>query len=193
MHSFGRANQLDRAALLRLVTSIKRVLDVDPAEVAPARGTATLPEIEIDAVFDLGVVLAARQLWEDLGIGEAIRTRLTRAGLTAPHEMALFTMAAQRLDEPGSKLACATRWLPETAWLPEAEGLAVDQLYRALDVLTVTSEEIERDVFLRAADLLRLDVDLISYDTTTAYFEIDEPDHDQHLSHRRVIVSVREV
>ena len=80
-------------------------------------------------------MLAARQLWEDLGIGEAIRTRLTRAGLTAPHEMALFTMAAQRLDEPGSKLACATRWLPETAWLPEAEGLAVDQLYRALDVL----------------------------------------------------------
>jgi hypothetical protein len=50
VHSFGRANQLDRAALLRLVTSIKRVLDVDPAEVAPARGTATLPEIDIDAV-----------------------------------------------------------------------------------------------------------------------------------------------
>lgn len=176
VHSFGRADQLDRAALQRLVTSIKRVLDVDPAEAPPARGTATLPEIEIDAVFDLGVVLAARQLWEDLGIGEAIRSRLTRAGLTAPHEMALFAMAAQRLDEPGSKLACATRWLPDTAWLPKAEGLAVDQLYRALDVLTVYSEEIERDVFLRAADLLRLDVDLIFYDTTTAYFEIDEPD-----------------
>jgi transposase len=31
-------------------------------------------------------------------------------------------------------------------------------------------------VFLRAADLFRLDVDLIFYDTTTAYFEIDEPD-----------------
>ena len=31
-------------------------------------------------------------------------------------------------------------------------------------------------MFLRSADLLRLDVDLIFYDTTTAYFEIDEPD-----------------
>jgi hypothetical protein len=31
-------------------------------------------------------------------------------------------------------------------------------------------------VFLKAADLFRLDVDLIFYDTTTAYFEIDEPD-----------------
>jgi hypothetical protein len=99
-----------------------------------------------------------------------------RAGLSAPHETALFAMAAQRLDAPASKLACATRWLPDIAWLPEADGLAVDQLYRALDFLAVWSDEIERDVFLRAADLLRLDVDLIFYDTTTAYFEIDEPD-----------------
>jgi hypothetical protein len=29
---------------------------------------------------------------------------------------------------------------------------------------------------LRAADLFRLDVDLIFYDTTTAYFEIDAAD-----------------
>ena len=85
-------------------------------------------------------------------------------------------MAAQRLDDSGSKLACATRWLPDIVWLPEADGITVDHLYRALDFLAVCSEEIKRDVFLRAADLLRLDVDLIFYDTTTAYFEIDEPD-----------------
>jgi len=121
-------------------------------------------------------VLIAGRLWEDLGIGEAIRARIAGAGLTAPHEAALLAMAAQRLDDPGSKLACATRWLPDVAWLPEAEGIAVDQLYRALDFLAAWSEAIERDVFLRAADLLRLDVDLIFYDTTTAYFEIDEAD-----------------
>src|SRR5271168_2923827 len=176
VHSFGRADQLDCAALQRLVASINRVIDVDAADVLASRGKTTVPEIDIDAVFELGVVLTARGLWEDLGIGEAIRTRMARAGLTAPHETALFAMAAQRLDDPASKLACATRWLPDIAWLPEAEGLAVDQLYRALDVLAVWSDEIERDVFLRAADLLRLDVDLIFYDTTTAYFEIDAED-----------------
>ena len=85
-------------------------------------------------------------------------------------------MAAQRLEQPGSKLACATRWLPDVAFLPEAEGLRVDQLYRALDFLLAWSEEIERDVFLRAADLFRLDVDLIFDDTTTAYFESDAAD-----------------
>ena len=176
IHSFGRADQLDRAALQRLVASINRVIDADADNTPPTRGKTIVPEIDIDAVFELGVVLAARGLWEELGIGEAIRTRMSRAGLSAPHETALFAMAAQRLDEPASKLACATRWLPDIAWLPEANGIAVDQLYRALDFLAVWSDEIERDVFLRAADLLRLDVDLIFYDTTTAYFEIDEPD-----------------
>src|SRR5271170_5413796 len=185
VHSFGRADQLDSAALQRLVASINRVIDVDAADVLARRGKTTVPEIDIDAVFELGVVLTARGLWEDLGIGEAIRTRMARAGLTAPHATALFAMAAQRLDDPASKLACATRWLPDIAWLPEAEGLAVDQLYRALDVLAVCSEEIERDIFLKAADLFRLDVDLIFYDTTTAYFEIDEPDeHEQEFAGR---------
>ena len=174
IHSFGRADQLGTAALRRLVASINRVLEAGDG----AAAEASLGEIEIDAVFDLGVVLAARGLWEELGIGPAVRSCLARAGLAAPHAAALFAMAAQRLDAPGSKLACAARWLPEVAWLPEANGLAVDQLYRAPDVLAVWSEAIERDVFLRAADLFRLDVDLIFYDTTTAYFEIDEPDED---------------
>jgi hypothetical protein len=88
-------------------------------------------------------------------------------------------MAANRLEDPGSKLACAERWLPDIAWLPEASGLTVDQLYRSLDVLAVWADEIERDVFLRTADLFRLDVDLIFYDTTTAYFEIDDTDEDE--------------
>src|SRR6201996_2100296 len=72
VHSFGRADQLDKAALQRLVASINRVIDTDVADAVPARGKAALPEIDIEAVFELGVVLAARGLWEDLGIGEAI-------------------------------------------------------------------------------------------------------------------------
>jgi hypothetical protein len=177
VHSFGRADQVDRAALERLVNSINRVLDAGDGVVAD-KAAAGIPDIEIERVFELGVVLAARTLWEELGIGPAIRRCSERAKLTAPHETALFAMATNRLDDPVSKLGCAERWLPDTAWLPDAAGLTVDQCYRALDFLAVWAEQIERDVFLRAADLFRLDVDLIFYDTTTAYFEIDEPDED---------------
>ncbi len=175
VHNFGRADEVDRDGLKRLVKSINRVLD---AGEAVTDGSAALPEIEIERVFELGVVLAARQLWEELGIGAAIRRCAEGVGLTAPHETALFAMAAQRLEQPGSKLACATNWLPDVAFLPEAEGLGVDQLYRALDFLLVWSGTIERDIFLQAADLFRLDVDLIFYDTTTAYFEIDAADEE---------------
>jgi Transposase DDE domain len=165
VHNFGRADQLDRAALQRLVNSINRVLNEDEA-VASTTPPPAIPEIEIEQVLELGVVLAARSLWEDIAEGE----------LTAPHEAALFAMAANRLDVPGSKLACAARWLPDVAFLPDAAGLGVDQLYRALDFLAVWSDRIEREVFLKTADLFRLDVDLIFYDTTTAYFEIDDAD-----------------
>jgi hypothetical protein len=175
VHNFGRADQVDRAALQRLVNSINRVLNEGEA-VASSTQAPEVSGIEIDRVFELGVVLAARSLWEDLGIGAAIRRCIAEGELTAPHEAALFAMAANRLDEPGSKLACATSWLPDVAFLPDAAGLGVDQLYRALDFLAVWSDRIEREVFLKTADLFRLDVDLIFYDTTTAYFEIDEAD-----------------
>lgn len=175
VHNFGRADRVDRAALQRLVRSINRVLGEGDAVTSDIRA---IPEIEIERVFELGVVLAARRLWEDLGIGAAIRRCAEAGGLSAPHETALFAMAANRLEAPGSKLACAARWLPDVAFLPDADGLAVDQLYRALDFLAVWSDAIEREVFLKAADLFRLDVDLIFYDTTTAYFEIDEADEE---------------
>ncbi len=173
MHSFGRADQLDHVALERLVRSINRVLEQEDAATS---GQARLPELEIERVYDLGVVLAARSLWEEIGIGPAIRDCLAKAGLSAPHEMALFAMAANRLDDPCSKRGCAERWLPDVAWLPKAQDLNTDQLYRALDVLAVWAPEIEESVFAKTADLFNLDVDLIFYDTTTAYFEAEQPD-----------------
>ena len=59
---------------------------------------------------------------------------------------------------------------------PYVKAQKNDHLYRALDFLSVWSDEIAQAVFLRTADLFRLDVDLIFYDTTTAYFEIDQAD-----------------
>src|SRR6202051_3500258 len=44
---------------------------------------------------------------------------------------------------------------------------------------------------LKAADLFRLDVDLIFYDTTTTYFEIDEPDEDEQEFAGRLYTPLR--
>ena len=47
VHSFGRADQLDRSALERLVKSINRVLD-DGNETAASATTSDRAEIEIE-------------------------------------------------------------------------------------------------------------------------------------------------
>ena len=79
VHNFGRADRLDRAALERLVASIRRVLEAEGGgPVAPeAAGAAG---IAIEASFRLGVVHVAEALWARLGIGEAIRAKLARSG-----------------------------------------------------------------------------------------------------------------
>jgi hypothetical protein len=174
IHNFGRADALDREALVRLARSITRVchggVDV-PEELAPP-GEA----LELEWARPLGVVHVARALWEALGIGEVLR-RVERSGpRRAPHELALFTLVANRLAEPLSKLACHAHWVPERVYLPEAETLTLEQLDRALDFLDTHSDAIEREIFFRTADLFRADVDLIFWDTTTVSFEIDEED-----------------
>jgi DDE family transposase len=174
VHSFGRADRLDRAALERLVRSIRRVLDGDgSAPVPDASGRE--PAIEIEASFDLGVVHVATELWARLGIGQAIAARLAADERRAPHEAALLAMTAQRLARPGSKLACHERWR-KRVWLPEARDLALDQLYRALDILAEHGDAIEQEVFWHGVDLFKLDVDLVFYDATTAWFECDDED-----------------
>jgi hypothetical protein len=174
VHSFGRADRLDRAALERLVHSIRRVLDADGSEpVADATGRERA--IEIEASFDLGVVHVVAQLWARLGIGQAIQRQLAAQKLQAPHEAALLAMTAQRLARPGSKLACHERWL-DRVWLPEARDLALEQLYRALDLLAEHGDTIEAEVFWHSVDLFKLDVDLVFYDATTAWFECDDED-----------------
>src|SRR5947209_6547780 len=66
IHNFGRADQLDKAALQRLIASIQRIIDANAIGALSTSGKASLPDLAIDAVFELGVVLAARALWEEL-------------------------------------------------------------------------------------------------------------------------------
>jgi transposase len=84
-------------------------------------------------------------------------------------------MTAPRLARPGSKLACHERWL-DRVWLPAAKDLTLSQLYRALDVLAEHGDAIEEEVFWHSADVFKLDVDLVFYDATTAWFDCDEED-----------------
>jgi DDE family transposase len=189
IHNFGRADALDREALVRLARSITRVghggLDV-PEEVAPP-GEA----LELEWARPLGVVHVARALWEELGIGAALRGLERPGPRRAPHALALFTTVVNRLAAPLSKRACYAHWVSERVYLPEAEALTLEHLYFALDFLDTHIDAIEREVFFRIADLFRADVDLIFWDTTTVSFEIDEDDEGDETRRGKTLPPLR--
>ena len=182
IHSFGRADQLDRDDLVRLCRSIARVCGIEiSAETNRKNGTAPeadLPEdIKLIQTLGFGRVMVIEALWERLGIGKTLRDLCRAKRIDASYERALLAMAANRLCEPESKLGVWDRWLSKV-YLPSCQGLKLDQMYEAMDVLYYNAEEVERSIFFHTADLLNLQVDLIFYDTTTASFSIDQEDED---------------
>ena len=169
VHSFGRADELDRTALQRLAKSILRVF-------ASEEALAAEPGVRILSAWHYGVVHVVESFWRELGIDRILRDQLAQARIRQPLERALLAMVTQRVHRPASKLACHEHWLPDEAFFPGAEGLALHHLYRALDFLEAHKETLEREVFFRTTDLFNVDVDLIFYDTTSLHFEIDEED-----------------
>jgi len=82
-------------------------------------------------------------------------------------------MVANRALAPSSKLAIE-QWAANEVYLGTDDQLQVQHFYRAMDFLLEHTEAIQREVFWATANLLNLTVDLIFFDTTNTYFEIDE-------------------
>jgi hypothetical protein len=122
------------------------------------------------------VLDAAHAVWAALGIGPLLREKMAQDGCPAPHETALCAMTANRLARPGSKLACDEHWLADDVSWPEAQGLALEHLDRALDCRLHPLDSFEHARCFRTAERFNADVDLVCWATTTRYVEIDEAD-----------------
>lgn len=175
IHNFGRADQVDRDALARLVSSISRVLGPEQQVVNSAQA-AGAGEVEVLESRRMGGAWILDRVWERLGIGTAIR-RAAKGRKLDPDvvERVLFALVAQRALEPASKLA-ATRWVGERVWIEHLPALSDDQAYRGMDFLLDALQEIAAEVFNTVATLLNLDLDIVFVDTTSTYFETDRAD-----------------
>ena len=174
IHSFGREDRLDRAALARLVRSLSRVLEPEQALIATAPA-----DLDYVSSAPLGGAWALDGLWRQLGVDAAIERLLAARKLDVRAERLLFAMVANRALAPFSKLACC-EWLAADVAIP---GLAADAvgedpqpLYRAMDWLLEIEAQLAEQVYWATADLLNLEVDLLFFDTTSTCFERDEPD-----------------
>jgi len=152
-------------------------------------------DVDAVAAWDWGPMLAARQVWRELGL-EATLDRLAGGGRRALPTLSdrALVLVANRLTAPGSEHRLARwletdfvcdrdgrRWLP--AWREDAERKAsrtprvrvelrqLKQWYRTLDRLLERKAEIEHALYLTLRDLFSLRVDMVFYDLTSTYFE----------------------
>ena len=196
LHSFGREDDLDVAAIKRLIASLTKLTGPAPS---PAGGHGG--GLELVCSRAIGATWALDGLWHRLGIDTALRRLLVGTRRDAREvgrvERVLFALVAARAIEPASKLATAA-WLGRRTWITDltdhvstvsdgtadatvagaagAAGAAVvsdDECYRAMDWLIDAAPAVEEEVFHAVVDLLELEVDLLFFDTTSTYFETD--------------------
>jgi Transposase DDE domain len=175
IHSFGRDEELDRQALARLVRSISRFLE--PGEQLRAGAPEELRFLD-SKPFGGGYVLDA--LWRRLGIEAALERLAHRRRVTAAVERLLFALVCNRALAPSSKRA-ALEWAREDVHLPGvgSPGSDAQVFYRAMDFLLESEEEIQHEVFFSVANLLNLEVDVIFFDSSSTYFEIEDEDDEE--------------
>jgi hypothetical protein len=171
LYNFGREDELDREAIVRLVTSLSRLLEPGQALAATARAGW-----EFVSSVPLGGAYVLDGLWRRLGIDAVIRgcvkgRRLDGAAL----ERTLFALVANRALAPSSKLA-ATGWVAGDVHIDGLDQVSDDACYRAMDELHAMEGDFGKKVHDNLASLLNLEVDLLFFDTTSTYFETEQAD-----------------
>ncbi len=162
IHSFGRADRVDRDALARLVASISRFLTPEQAATATASAGG---EVEVVDSRRMGGAWTLDRVWQRLGIGAAIRRGAVGRRLDGEAvERAIFALVAQRALEPGSKLA-ATGWVADRVAIEGCSGFSDDAAYAAMDFLLEALEELAAEIFASVAHLLNLDLDVVFVDS----------------------------
>ncbi|TLQ42358.1 IS1634 family transposase [Streptomyces marianii] len=174
LFTFGREDDLDRDAVRRLVASLSRLLEPGEALASTAAG-----DLEFVSSVPFGGTYVLDHLWRRLRIdrivgqvGQPKRGRRRDMSMT---ERVLFSLVANRALAPSSKLAAAD-WVTHDVHVEGLPAIDDDACYRAMDWLHEVTDDLEKRVFDEVANLLNLEVDLLFFDTTSTYFELEEAD-----------------
>ncbi len=178
IHSFGRRDQLDVPALKRLIGSLSRFVGPEDSQVIEAEGRG----LQFISSRPAGGALLLKGLWDQIGIGKCLTDALQDRSFTTPIQEAIFAMVANRALAPCSKLA-VEEWAEKDVHLDIEEPIRVQHFYRSMDFLLKHENIIQEKIFWATANLLNLTVDLIFFDTTNTYFEMEDPGDSELLAY----------
>ncbi len=140
LYGFGREDQLDRAAIKRLVASLAGLLE--PADALAATAAAGLGFV---ASRPLGGAWVLDGLWHRLGIDAVMAKLLSGRRLDPRVERVLFGLVCNRALAPASKLAAA-EWITHDVHIDGLPTVSDDACYRAMDWLLEITDALEREV-----------------------------------------------
>jgi transposase len=153
--SLGR---LEETKVKSLIASLERSIGqstertkLEPASFASARA--------------YGDLYALQCLWQELGLGVAMKRCLRSSRRQFDAEALIRTMVFNRLSDPRSKLGLLT-WL-ERVEMPGVSQANHQQLMRAMDVLVDRMDEVESALTQLIKPLLDHSLSLVFYDLTT--------------------------
>lgn len=178
IHSLGREDELDKAAVTRLIGSLRRLLSPGEqlADTETALGDELGEVLTWRSSAPVGGTWALDGLWRQLGIDKLLVGLSKGRRLESEVERVLFALVANRALEPMSKHAAATRWVGGQAAVPGLSEVSDDACYRAMDWLLEVADDVGEQVYWNTVTLLDLEVDLVFFDTTSTYWETEQAD-----------------
>jgi len=173
LYHFGREDAIDKEQIKRLVSSLSRFLDPSDKTAIQASLNGLGSELRVEHSASMGGTYVLDSIWHRLEIDRTLIELLRERSFGNDVERLLFAMVANRALAPRSKLGME-RWVGRKSHIEGLESVQVHSLYRAMDFLIEHGEAIQEAVFFSVANLLNLEVDLLFFDTTSTYFEVED-------------------
>jgi transposase len=165
LFNFGRADLIrNDESFLRVVKKLCEIARI-PVN-TNSDESHNLPDCS-EAIFYNYGYLAYLKLWRNLGISEALENIQAASKTEFSVSDTALLMAIQHLLEPRSKLGTYLRQDRYFNW----EEISLQHMYRTLDKLSESKEEIEDELFEQNYIRVNQKVDVVFYDVTTVAFE----------------------
>ena len=134
-------------------------------------------QIDISNAYIYGSLMVLDRLMETLGINSVIsEIATTHEKLSYDLKKVLFTLITSRFVKPVSKLALYDRWIEKFYPVMVDHDIALQHIYRSLDILAGHKEQIEQSLYEYKKDLFSINIDIVLYDLTTLRFESTRED-----------------
>jgi transposase len=184
----GEINDSQHAGWCKAIETIEAGKPVQmclfPADRQPPKDVAHV-QIRMDKLLlrrprQWGGCWLALELWKKLQLDDFWGPRLPPSREGTRWLNVLKTLVAYRLLDPGSEFRLHRLWYDRTAMADllgeDFRPAAKENLYRCLDKLLEHKEALFGELVARWKDLFGVRFEVLLYDLTSTYFEIDPPD-----------------